>query len=109
MGKTLWPKPLWEKCCGQNHARTPWQRSLANDFFLKALKVEKQSTSCEDRNRVVSIWNLQRCQSRDLRETKINEKSLDKMMESDEECDSPCLCPKYFISKPGLVFGSLEE
>ena len=102
----LWDK--LKKCC-KTKSRTPWQRSLANDFFLESLKVEKKSTSCEDRNRVVSIWNLQRCECKGLRETKTNEESLDEMIESDEDCDSPCLCPKYFISKSGLVFGSLEE
>ena len=102
----LWDK--LKKCC-KTKPRTPWQRSMANDFFLKTLKVEKKSISCEDRNRVVSIWNLQRCQCKDLIKTDKYEERSDEMMESDEECDSPCLCPKYFISKSGLVFGSLEE
>jgi hypothetical protein len=99
----IWNK-LRKRC--KTKSRTPWQDSLANGFFLKTLEVEKKSTNCDDKNRVFSEWNLQRCKCKDLKDREENE---DEIIDSGEEWESPCLCPKYFISKSGLVFGSFEE
>ena len=112
--KTLkvWEK-LKESC--KSKSKTHWEESLENSFFLKSLTIEKKSTNWNE-NRDAAIFNLKRCSCKDVsRETnKIeNEDILDattmKNEDNNEECCSPYLCPKYFISKSGLVFASLEE
>ena len=108
--KTLkvWEK-LKESC--KSKSRTHWEESLENSFFLKSLTIEKKPTNWNE-NSDAAIFNLKRCSCKDVsRETnKIeNEDILDAQIDNNEECCSPCLCPKYFISKSGLVFASLEE
>ena len=102
---------IWDKlkeCC-KAKARTHWPNSCANGYFLQSLRVLKKPV-CFDEERDISLWNLQRCTCKKYRRTsKELDETLEKLVESDEECESPCLCPKYFISKSGLVFGSHEE
>jgi hypothetical protein len=104
--REVWTK-LRKSC--DTKSRTRWQDSLENGFFLKTLEVEKKSTSSDDKNRDVFMYNLQRCSCKDLRDKNKDQGRFYKMKDRDEECSSPCLCPKYFISKSGVVFGSLEE
>ena len=108
--KTLnvWEK-LKESC--KSKSRIHWEVSLENSFFLKTLAIEKKLTNC-DEDSDASMFNLKRCSCVDLGK-KINRiengEILDARLDTDEQCCSPCLCPKYFISKSGLVFASLEE
>ena len=101
----IWAK-LRKSCKAKS--RTQWQDSLENTNFLQTLGVEK-STSSNEKDRDVSLYRLQRCTCKDFRDANKNEERLDEIIDSDDECLSPCLCPKYFIAKSGLVFGSLEE
>ena len=104
----VWDK-LRESC--KTKSRTKWQDSVESDSYFRALGVEKSVTRDGHGTKDDSLWNLQRCTCQIFRRRALETKgALDGMtIGGDEECDSPCLCPKYFISRSGVVFSSFEE
>lgn len=105
--RKIWKK--LEKSC-TSKSRTRWKDSLEGTYFLQVLHVDKRFISCEAKeNEKISKYHVQPCNCMDFRATNENMKKLDSLTGSDEECNSPCCCPKYFTSKSGLVFESLDE
>ncbi|XP_028398999.1 uncharacterized protein LOC114522505 [Dendronephthya gigantea] len=103
---------IWDNLRGSCRikSRTKWHDSVESDFFFRALGVEKSTTRDGHVVKDDPLWNLQRCTCKEFRNNAFeNKRALNEIIGDEEECNSPCLCPRYFISRSGVVFGSFEE